>query len=82
MKLGRGLRADLRVDDCIVELKIAYGRDVLQRLLGQLRDYKEHSDCIVALILDPGNNIARKYTGKIREIGAHPIIIKGRLKRK
>ena len=82
VKLGRGLRADLRVNDCIVELKIAYGRDVLQRLLGQLRDYKEYSDCVVALILDPGNNIARKYTRKIREIGAHPIVIQGTLKKK
>ncbi len=82
VRLAKRLRADLKVDDCIVELKVAYGRDVLQRLLGQIRDYMEHSNCIIALILDPGNNIARKYTGKIREIGAHPIIIKGRLKRK
>ncbi|MCE4620622.1 MAG: hypothetical protein F7C33_06340 [Desulfurococcales archaeon] len=82
VKLGRGLRADLRVGDCIVELKIAYGRDVLQRLLGQLRDYREYSDCVIALILDPGNNIARKYTRKINELEAYPIIIPGRLKRK
>jgi len=38
VRLGKGLRADLRVGNCIIEIKIAYNRDALQRLIGQVEN--------------------------------------------
>ncbi len=46
-QIAPGLRPDLRVDDCILEIKVPQARGDLQRLVGQAEDYLEHGRCLI-----------------------------------
>ena len=45
-RLPQGLRADLKVDECIIELKILRTREQAQRLIGQIQDYRKYNKCL------------------------------------
>ncbi len=72
-RLPHGLRADLQVGECILELKVARSRDQLQRLVGQLRDYRRFRDCVIALVVDE-KGLTREYGSLIEETGARLIV--------
>ncbi|GBF08576.1 hypothetical protein apy_03010 [Aeropyrum pernix] len=72
-----GLRPDLRVGDCIIELKVPRGRGDLQRLLGQVEDYLRYNRCLIVYILDTGMipwAMLKTYKHRLREKGAKVII--------
>jgi len=75
-------RLDLQVGPCGIELKIPKSVVDMQRLIGQIEDYRELIDNVIVLILDVGRvyNLS-DYVSKLEALGATPIIVKGKLKR-
>lgn len=71
------LRPDLRVEDCIIEIKIPQNRGDLQRLLGQAEDYLEHEDCLIIYLIDAGImplETLQAYKRKLEEKGARVVV--------
>ena len=77
------LYADLVVDDrYIIEIKIARKQKDMQRLIGQVAQYRKVSDCVIAFILDIGRVDLNEFKELLEEEKAKVVIVKGRLKRK
>ncbi len=72
-----GLRPDLKIGNCILEIKIPRRREDLQRLLGQAEDYLEHKKCLIVYILYTGAiplTILERYKHKLEEKGARVVV--------
>jgi len=76
IRMRNGLRVDLFVDGCIIELKIVKNRSSLQRLIGQVADYRQFSDCIIVLLYDPENKLmyARELLYELKNLATYIII--------
>ena len=74
-------RVDLLVGNCSVEIKVPKSRTHLQRLLGQVGDYREYTGCVIAFILDTGKLNLDDYVERLAERGITPIVVKGSLKK-
>lgn len=76
-------RIDIAIDGKIgIEIKIAESSSRLQRLVGQVLDYRDYLDQIIALILDIGAKVdLSRYTEKLSQLGAQVIILQGTLKK-
>ena len=83
VSLSEGLRVDMVVDDTIaIEIKIAENKAQLQRLIGQVIDYKKYFDKVMTVILDAGRlRDLDSYIEKLEELGAVPIVVKGKVRR-
>ena len=69
--LPRGMKADLKVGECYVEVKIVGNRRSLQQLLGQIVDYLESgASCLIVYILvyGPWINDYLHYLKRFNEV--------------
>lgn len=76
-------RIDIAIDGKIgIEIKIAESSSRLQRLVGQVLDYRDYLDQVIALIYDTGAKVdLDRYTEKLSKLGADVVIIQGPLKK-
>ena len=76
-------RIDIVIDGKIgIEIKIAENSSRLQRLIGQIMDYKDHLDNIIALILDTGATVdLEHYTDKLSQLGVKVVILHGTVRK-
>ena len=83
VKLGEGLKIDLKVGPCGIELKVPKSRSHLQRLIGQVRDYSEYLNCVIAVVFDAGVvKDLNSFFEKLSSMGMFPIRIEGKLKQR
>lgn len=77
-------KIDIVVGDSVgIEIKIADSRSKLQRLVGQVLDYREYFDEVIAVILDVGANVdLERYIQKLKELGVEVVVLRGDLRRK
>ncbi|NJE79576.1 hypothetical protein [Thermococcus sp. GR4] len=73
-------RVDIVVEDRVaIEVKIASSVSKLQRLLGQMRVYKDYFDDVIAVILDIGKDVdLERYITKLRRDGVRVLVIEGK----
>ena len=83
VSLSEGLRVDMVVNDTVaIEIKIAENKAQLQRLIGQVIDYKKYFDKVMTVILDVGRlGDLGSYIEKLEELGAIPVVVKGEVRR-